>query len=295
MIRGRLTHINQRMVMPDQYKDDRAQRLVDREFNLSYSSDLPEKNKIVSGQWHGQTQLPEISMEQGIVKTLGLSLGDTLRFDVAGMPIEAKVTSIRQLDWGSMRVNFFAILPPAMIVDMPQTWITAYKQTALTDQSLPIDIALVSQFPNITVVDIESALNQVQDVLSKLSAAIELLFMLTVCAGVLVLGASLASTQDQRLRDAGLLKTLGATNAQISRAFYTELAAIGVIAGGLAASGALAVGWALAKFVFEIQLNPSWIMIIYGMGFGAFVCVMGGAWLQRKMTNTSANEILREA
>ena len=295
MIRGRLTHINQRMVMPDQYKEDRAQRLVDREFNLSYASDLPEKNKIVSGQWHGQTQLPEISMEQGIAKTLGLSLGDFLRFDVAGIPIEAKVTSIRQLDWGSMRVNFFAILPPAMMVDLPQTWITAYKQVPLSDQSLPIDIALVSQFPNITVVDIESALNQVQDVLSKLSAAIELLFILTVCAGVLVLGASLASTQDQRLRDAGLLKTLGATNGQISRAFYTELAAIGVIAGGLAACGALAVGWALAKFVFEIQLNPSWIMIIYGMGFGAFVCVMGGAWLQRKMTKTSANEILREA
>ncbi|MEY4482007.1 MAG: hypothetical protein RIQ84_1169 [Pseudomonadota bacterium] len=295
MIRGRLTHINQRMVMPDQYKEDRAQRLVDREFNLSYASDLPEKNKIVSGQWHGQTQLPEISMEQGIAKTLGLSLGDFLRFDVAGIPIEAKVTSIRQLDWGSMRVNFFAILPPAMMVDMPQTWITAYKQVPLSDQSLPIDIALVSQFPNITVVDIESALNQVQNVLSKLSAAIELLFILTVCAGVLVLGASLASTQDQRLRDAGLLKTLGATNGQISRAFYTELAAIGVIAGGLAACGALAVGWALAKFVFEIQLNPSWIMIIYGMGFGAFVCVMGGAWLQRKMTKTSANEILREA
>lgn len=295
MIRGRLTHINQRMVMPDQYKEDRAQRLVDREFNLSYSSDLPEKNKVVSGQWHGSTQLPEISMEQGIAKTLGLSLGDSLRFDVAGIPIEAKVTSIRQLDWGSMRVNFFAILPPVMMVDLPQTWITAYQQAPRSNQSLPIDIALVAQFSNITVVDIESALNQVQDVLNKLSAAIELLFVLTVCAGVLVLGASLASTQDQRLRDAGLLKTLGATNRQISRALYTELVAIGVIAGGLAACGALAVGWALAKFVFEIQLNPSWIMIIYGMAFGGFVCVVGGAWLQRKMTNTSANEILREA
>ena len=295
MIRGRLTHINNKLVMPDQYQDDRAKRLVDREFNLSYASELPEKNKLVAGQWHGSTNLPEISMEQGIVKTLGLSLGDTLAFDIAGIPVEAKVTSIRQLDWGTMRVNFFAILPPSLLADMPQTWVTAYQQSPATPNVLPVDIALVSQFPNITVVDVEAALNQVQDVLNKLSAAIELLFVLTICAGGLVLVASLASTQDQRLKDAGLLKALGATNVQLRRAFYTELAAIGLIAGGLAASGALVIGWALAHFVFELQLNPSWIILFYGMLLGITVCMLGGVWLQRKMTKSSANEILREA
>ena len=119
--------------------------------------------------------------------------------------------------------------------------------------------------------------------------------MLTICAGGLVLVASLASTQDQRLKDAGLLKTLGATNAQLRRAFYTELAAIGSIAGGLAASGALVIGWALARFVFELQLKPSWIILFYGMLLGTTVCLLGGVWLQRKMTNSSATEILREA
>lgn len=294
MIRGRLTHINQKLVMPDHYQDARAKRLVDREFNLSYASEMPDKNKLVAGQWHGATNLPEISMEQGIAKTLGFSLGDTLAFDIAGIPVEAKVTSIRQLDWGSMRVNFFAILPPAMMVDMPQTWITAYQQSPTPAGALPVDISLVSQFPNITVVDVEAALNQVQDVLNKLSAAIELLFALTICAGGLVLAASLASTQDQRLKDAGLLKTLGATNTQISRSFYTELAAIGLIAGGLAAAGALVVGWALAHFVFELQLKPSWMILVYGMLLGGAVCMLGGIWLQRKMTRSSANEILRE-
>jgi len=294
MIRGRLTHINQQVVMPSQFQDERAQRLVDREFNLSYTSELPERNKVVAGRWHGNSSIPEISMEQGIVKTLGLSLGDVLQFDIAGIPLQAKISSIRQLDWGSMRVNFFAILPPAMMQDMPQTWITAYRQAPTPEQRLPIDMALVAKFPNITVVDVESALNQVQDVLNKLSAAIELLFVLTIFAGALVLGASLASTQDQRLKDAGLLKTLGASQSQMSRAFYTELLAIGLTAGLLASLGALGIGWALAQFVFDVPLKPSWIILFYGAALGGLVCVLGGIWLQRKMANTSANEILRE-
>ncbi|MFM9154910.1 MAG: ABC transporter permease, partial [Polynucleobacter victoriensis] len=223
MIRGRLTHINEQLVLPQNYQDGRAQRLVDREFNLSYASELPEKNKVVAGTWHGNTAQAELSIESGIAKTLQLKLGDQLSFDIAGLPIQAKITSVRQLDWGSMRVNFFAILPPNLMSEMPQTWITAYRQVPPQNNQLPIDIALVAKYPNITVVDVESALNQVQDVLDRLSAAIELLFVFTIAAGVLVLIAALGATQDERLKDAALLKTLGAGRGQIQKSFFTEL------------------------------------------------------------------------
>ena len=186
VIRGRLTHINEELVLPQNYQDARAQRLVDREFNLSYAAELPEKNKVVAGAWHGNTTQAELSIESGIAKTLQLKLGDQLSFDIAGLPIQAKITSVGQLDWGSMRVNFFAILPPSLMSEMPQTWITAYRQVARQDNQVPIDIGLVAKYPNITVVDVESALNQVQDVLDRLSAAIELLFIFTIAAGVLV-------------------------------------------------------------------------------------------------------------
>ncbi len=293
MVRGRLTHINDQMVMPNQFADNRAQRLVDREFNLSYSATLPEKNKITSGQWHGNTQQAEVSIEKGLAKTLALNLGDNLIFDIAGIPVKATITSIRELDWGSMRVNFFAILPPHLLAEMPQTWITAYQQKPLQANVMPIDIALVAKFPNITVVDIESALNQVQDVLNKLSAAVELLFGFTVIAGMLVLGAALASSQDERLKDAALLKTLGASQAQLRRAFYTELTVIGFISGLLASIGAIGVGWSLAEFVFEFNLPIPWIVILYGVIFGVLVCVIGGLWLQRKISRASACEVLR--
>jgi putative ABC transport system permease protein len=285
MVRGRLTHINDQMVMPNQFADNRAQRLVDREFNLSYSATLPEKNKITSGQWHGNTQQAEVSIEKGLAKTLALNLGDTLIFDIAGIPVKATITSIRELDWGS--------LPPHLLAEMPKTWITAYQQKPLQANVMPIDIALVAKFPNITVVDIESALNQVQDVLNKLSAAVELLFGFTVIAGMLVLGAALASSQDERLKDAALLKTLGASQAQLRRAFYTELTVIGFISGLLASIGAIGVGWSLAEFVFEFNLPIPWIVILYGVIFGVLVCVIGGLWLQRKISRASACEVLR--
>jgi putative ABC transport system permease protein len=293
MVRGRLTHINDQVVLPQDFEDSRAQRLVDREFNLSYAADLPDKNKVTAGTWHANTRMPEVSIEKGLAKTLSLKLGDSLIFDIAGVPVKANVTSIRELDWGSMRVNFFAILPPHLLGEMPQTWITAYKQGPLVPQVLPLDISVVAQFPNVTVVDVESALNQVQDVLNKLSAAVELLFGFTVIAGILVLAAALASTQDERLKDAGLLKTLGASQAQIRRAFYTELTVIGFISGLMASFGAIGVGWALATHVFEFNLPIPWIVIIYGVVFGVSACVLGGLWLQRKISHTSASEVLR--
>jgi putative ABC transport system permease protein len=294
MIRGRLTHINEQLVLPQNYQDGRAQRLVDREFNLSYSAELPEKNKVVAGSWHGDTTQAELSIESGIAKTLQLKLGDQLIFDIAGLPIQAKITSIRQLDWGSMRVNFFAILPPSLMSEMPQTWITAYRQVARQDNQLPIDIALVAKYPNITVVDIESALNQVQDVLDRLSAAIELLFVFTIAAGVLVLIAALGATQDERLKDAALLKALGASRAQIQKSFFTELLVIGFVSGALAGGGAITVGWSLAQFVFEISFPLPWAVFLYGAIFGMVICCIGGLWLQRKISNTSSVEVLRQ-
>ena len=294
MIRGRLTHINEELVLPQNYQDARAQRLVDREFNLSYAAELPEKNKVVAGAWHGNTTQAELSIESGIAKTLQLKLGDQLSFDIAGLPIQAKITSVRQLDWGSMRVNFFAILPPSLMSEMPQTWITAYRQVPPQNEQLPIDIALVAKYPNITVVDIESALNQVQDVLDRLSAAIELLFVFTIAAGVLVLIASLGATQDERLKDAALLKTLGASRSQIQKSFFTELIVIGFISGSLAGAGAIAVGWSLAQFVFEISFPIPWVVLLYGAIFGVVICCIGGLWLQRKISNTSSVEVLRQ-
>jgi len=291
MIRGRLVAINDHAITGMTYVEERAKRLVDREFNLSTMHSVPPQNVIAAGRWFDDRK-PEASVEAGLAKTLGLKLGDRLVFDIAGQQVAAPVTSLRKLEWGSMRVNFFVILNPALMADMPQTFITAFRlppgEEALINR-------LVRDYPNLTVVDIGSVIRQVQDVIDQVVAAVEFLFLFTLLSGVLVLYAALAASQDERSREAGLFRALGATRQQLSRAQRIEFALVGGLAGLLAASGAAAVGWVLMKHVFDFDwvLNP--LLWPAGLAAGA-ACAFIGGWIGlRHVLNRPPLQTLREA
>lgn len=291
MVRGRLTHIAGQPVRAERFSDGRARNLVEREFNLSYTDALPAGNRVVAGRWLGGGRAGA-SVEEGIAKTLGIRLGDTLRFDVAGQAVEAPVTSLRKLDWGSMRVNFFVILPPAAMQGLPQTYITAFhlpaRQAALGNR-------LVAAFPNITVVNTDLILRQIQDVLDQVIAAVEFLFVFTLAAGVTVLYAALSGARDERKRDAGLLKALGASAAMVRQSQYAEFLVVGGLAGLLASLGAIAVGWGLSQFAFDFPYRfNGWIVpagVLSGM-----LCAFAGGWLGlREVLRQPALATLREA
>ncbi len=293
MIRGRLLQISGREIRPDSFAEDRAQRLVEREFNLSTMSSLPAKNRITEGRWFDAgANAPEASVEQGLAKTLGLKLGDRLRFEVAGQTVEATITSLRKLDWGSMRVNFFVILNPAAVADLPATWITAFrlppKQQSLVNQ-------LVHSYPNLTVVDVGSMLAQVQQVIDQVIAAVEFLFIFTLAAGVLVLVAAMLVSQQERLREAGLLRALGATRRQLARAQWIECVLIGAAAGAMAASGAALVGWLLAHYVFDFVWIFSPLLWLAGITIGVVAALAGGWAGLRTVLTQSPLQTLREA
>jgi len=168
MIRGRLVAINGVPVGPQDYTEERAQRLVDREFNLSTSAHLPAHNLVSAGRWANEAE-GEISMEDGIAETLGLKLGDTLRFDIGGISREARITSLRRVDWASMRANFFAIYPVAHLDKVPLSYLAAYR----APPTAGFDNALVRQFPNITNVNLGVTLAQVQSVRNILSSSVD--------------------------------------------------------------------------------------------------------------------------
>ncbi|MBC3870065.1 ABC transporter permease [Undibacterium oligocarboniphilum] len=277
MIRGRLIEVNQRAISQETYQEDQARRLVDREFNLSTMNDMPEMNSIVAGQWYDDSHAaePEASVEEGIAKTLRLKLGDQLTFDVAGQQVSARITSLRKLDWSSMRVNFFVIINPAAMRQMPQTWITAFHLPA-TDQVFVN--RLTQDFPNLTVVDVGIMIRQVQDVLNQVMTAVEFLFLFTLASGVLVLYAALAGSQDIRMREAALLRALGATRSQLSHAQWVEFLLTGGLAGLLAASGASAIGWALARYSFHFDWHFSALVWVTGLVAGG-VCAVIGGWV----------------
>jgi len=277
MIRGRLIEVDGRSIGSDSYREDRAQRLVEREFNLSTMAELPAQNSVVEGRWFSGDGA-EASIEQGLAKTLGLKLGDTLRFDVAGVPVDAKITSVRKLDWSSMRVNFFVILSPSVAESLPSSWITAFH---LPPQQQGLVNRLIRDYPNLTIVDVGSMIAQVQQVIDQVVAAVEFLFLFTLVAGVMVLAAAMLVSQQERAHEAGLLRALGATRAQLSRAQWVECLLVGGSAGALAATGAALVGWILAHQVFEFEWTLTPMIWLAGIALG-MVCALAGGWFGLK-------------
>jgi putative ABC transport system permease protein len=186
-----------------------------------------------------------------------------------------RVTSVRKLSWDSMKVNFFMILSPAALEGAPQTLITAYHQRS---DSAPLDAALVREFPNLTVFDTGHLVRQVQSVLDQVVLAVQFLFVLTLAAGVVVLYTALAGSRDERVREAGLMRALGASRAQLSRAQVWELGLSGGLAGLLASAGAIVIGAVLARQVFQFDLDPRWGSLAWGTAAGALLAILAG-WL----------------
>ena len=291
MVRGRLIEVNGKDITPNDYVEENAKRLIDREFNLSYTDQLPSGNQILTGMWI-VGDAPQISMETGIAKTLKLNLGDQLTFEVAGEKIVAPITSLRKLDWGSMRVNFFVIMPPAQLQSLPQSWITSYYQSPKQES---LDFDLSQAYPNLTIVDVSASLQQIQEVLNKLSSVLGLLLAFTIAAAFLVLMSAIAATQDERYKNAALLKALGASRNTLAKIANFELVMIGLIAGLLAGVASGAAAWALGYFVMEIPFNAFGEAILMGVVFGVSACLASGYRFQRRIQKATAVECLREA
>lgn len=290
MIRGRLIAVNGKAVSPDDYEEDRAKRLVDREFNISNAETMPDHNQIVGGRWQAGEQ-GAISMEEGIAKTLGLKLGDTLRFDIGGEESEARITSLRKVDWSSMRANFFVIYPVQHLENVAVTYLAAYRAPDVKG----FDNALVNEFPNITNVDLSSTLAQVQQVMDQVIRAVEFLFGFTLVAGLVVLFASVTGTREERAREYAIMRAVGARSGLLQQVQSAELAGVGLMAGFLASCVALAVGWALARWVFDFEWNVLWWVPLVGALAGALLAWLAGWWALREVVSRPVMITLRQA
>ena len=299
MIRGRLVAVNGQPVKPEDYADARAQRLVDREFNLSNAAALPAHNKVLAGSWTPEEK-NALSIEQGLADTLGLKLGDTLRFDIGGVLSEARITSMRKVDWTSMRVNFFVIYPVSEIADVPLSYISAFRAPlplpVTAGQRKPsFDNDLVRAFPNITNIDTSSTLIQVQRVLDQVIRAIEFLFGFTLAAGLVVLFAAVTATREERAREFAIMRAVGARSSLLRQVQRAELAGVGLLAGFLASAVAVAVGWALARYVFNFAWTASWLVLVLGSLAGAVLALAAGWWGLRSVLNTPVVQTLRQS
>jgi len=284
MIRGRLVEVNGKRLDTAQYADTRSRRLAEREFNLSFASDLPKSNRIVAGKWFDGATGAEagISMEQGIAESLRLKVGDKLTFDIAGTPATAAITSLRKVEWDSFRPNFFTLFAPGVLESMPQTYLGAVRLPEGQKAAAWLS-ALVQEYPNVLAIDVGEILRQVQMIIGQVAKAVEFVFLFTLLGGLLVLQAAIAATQDERRFDAAILRTLGASRAQLSAAQNAEFLVLGALAGTLGSAGATAIGYVLSDRVFNIPFSANPMVWLYGIAGGMIVVTLAG-WLGTRGT-----------
>jgi len=290
MIRGRLVTINGKPVEQSAFDEGRARRLVEREFNLSHQAQTPPHNTVVAGQWRAE-EPNALSVEEGLMQTLKLSLGDRLGFDIAGTVREGRITSVRKVDWGSMRVNFFVMFPRALMDDLPVSFISAFR----APDTPGFDNALARDFPNITNINVSASIAQVQAVLDQVVRAVEFLFGFTLAAGLVVLFAAVSATREVRAREYAVMRALGAGSRLLARVQRAELLGVGALAGLLAAVAAMVVGALLARFVFEFTWSASpWVPLV-GAACGAMLALAAGWMGLRGVLRRPVIETLRRA
>ena len=268
MIRARLEQINGQAVVPDDFKTDRAKRLVQREFNLSWAENVQEGNSITSGRWWQPEDVGKsfISVEQSLAKELGLGLGDTLAYNVAGQLFTAKITSLRRINWESFKANFFVVAPPGLLDKYPVNYITGFY---LPMEQHEVLNKMVQQFPNIMVLDVATILNQVREIIEQVIMAVEYVFIFTVLAGLMVMYATIHATLDDRIREAAVLRTLGARRSQLMSSIVLEYTGLGLLSGLVGSIAAGAIGMVIAKQVFDLTYLPGPTLWLSGMLIGA--------------------------
>ena len=293
MIRGRLTKINDRNVNPNDYEDPRANRLAAREFNLSYADTMQDDNRIVAGEWWSESNNIEnyFSVEEGIAETLGIKLGDSLNYSIAGQEVKGKVVNLRWVEWDSFNANFFVVSNTGALMTYPSTFISSLY---IPESKRSVLIDLIKQYPSITVFDIDAILKQVRAIMNQVVRTVEFVFIFTILTGIAVLFAALQSTHDERTHEAALMSALGANRKQIISGLIAEFMLLGIITGILSAIAASIIELALAEYVFkmEIVINPLlWLIAPLAC---CLIIVATGLIGTRKVLSSSPMLVLRK-
>lgn len=273
-VRARLEAVDGRPVQAEAYADPRARRLALRVYHLSWAERPGPDERVVAGRWWGPGEEGvRFSVEEGWARALGVGLGSRLRFRVGDRVLEGRVTSLRRVDWGSLRANFFVLASPGALEGFPLSHIAALHLPEGRGEVLE---RLVRRFPNVSVIDVSALVAQVRAILDRVAGILEALFLLTAAASLVVLVAALQATVAERRREAALLRALGAPRRLLHRVLAAELLGLGALAGLLGAVGAALVGRQVAERVFGLAYVPDPALWLAGAGGGALLVAAAG-------------------
>ena len=294
MVRARYITRNGEAVRGADYaaEGQRAQSLAEREFNLSSSSTLQPDNQIVAGTFWpvGGPAQTEISVEEGFAKTLGWALGDRIGFDIAGQQLNARITSLRKVEWENFRPNFFVVVSPGALKGYSASHITALH---LPPDKTRFTADLVARFPNVSVIDVDAVLKQVRSTADQVATVVRVVFWFSFAAGVLVLLAAVSASQDERLHEGAVMRVIGGRGRQLRLAQASEFAALGLLSGLVAAVAASVLSGVVATRVFNLPWEQDWLMAAVGGGLGMAAALAAGMWATRGVLKSPPSVILR--
>lgn len=291
MVRGRLTHIGGEPVRQRIEADSAQGTDLDREMGLTSSAVIPENNGLAAGSWWAEDSAQHlVSVETELAASLGIELGDTLRFQVAEGTFDVEVASLRQVNWENMRPNFYMIFPPRMLAEYPTTYMTSFY---LPTEQKSLLAELVRSFPTLTVIEVDAIIRQIRTIIGQVSLAIEAILWVVMACGALVLIATIQSGMTERFRESSILRTLGAPGRLVLGSITVEFLLLGLIAGLLAAAGAETTSWVLQEQVFRMEWRPHPILWVAGPIISTSLVLTIGLWASRKVVSTPPVEVLR--
>lgn len=282
VVLARLTDINDQSAVEWADQRDPNNNTVRRELSLTWQSDLAPANVVDKGTW--PPKAGEVSIEQTVVKELGLKLGDKLTFNAGAQVFSATVSSIRTVDWESLRPNFYFIFSEESLSQMPATWLSSFHYEG--DGQLLTQLS--RHYPTINVLDTGAIITQIQQILQQVSQALEVMVVLVIFCGLLLLLAQIQVGMSQRERELVVYRTLGASKKLMRRTLWSEFALLGLMAGLAAAFGAEIALWLLQSKVFDFPWQPEWRMWLLLPLSAAFLLSICGGWLGLRLLGTGS-------
>jgi putative ABC transport system permease protein len=259
MVRGRLTELNGQPVQEAVSKDERVGAL-NRELNLTWMDQLPDDNRIIDGEWFEKGQTSGVSVEAELAEKLGLKLGDRLGFTIGSDKVSAEISSIRTVQWDSMKPNFYMTFPPGGALDtMPATWITSFHLPSEQKSELN---EFSRAFPTISVLEVDRIIERIRSIVQQVTQAIEAILVMILAAALVVMAAVVSATLQDRQREGALLRTLGGRQSLLVRSTMVEFALLGFFAGILGVASAEATVWALQYRMFEGEFSWHWGVVL---------------------------------
>jgi putative ABC transport system permease protein len=272
VLRARVTAVRGREVNLESFSDVRGRGSLGREYVITYRNHLEPNETLIEGEfWTGQPPLPadaqelEVSIEESIHERFDIHVGDLMRFDILGRIVHARVKAIREVYWEDSRNGgFMFVFRPGSLEKAPHSFIGILRAPEDPTARATLQRDLVARYPNISAIDVREVLATIQSVVDQVTLAISIVGAVALASGVLILIGAVAMTKFQRVYEAAILRTLGANTRLLGTMLALEYTALGLLAGTIGAAGALALTWAVTRYVFEISWRPAPALLAAG-------------------------------